>query len=424
MQLIDKRLNPSGKSLPNRQRFLRRARAIIKDAVSNASAGRPIRELEEGGAVVVPASGIDEPRFRRGPSGLREHVLPGNQDFLEGDRIPRPPGGGGSGGSGPEAGQGSGEDQFSIVLSADEFLDFFLEDLELPRLERRRLATMKAEGLRRAGYATAGSPANLAIGRTMRNALARRTALNRPHPEEIAALQTQIEEAEARGDSADDIAALKERISVLRRRSMMIPYIDPIDIRYRRFEATPRPIAQAVMFCLMDVSGSMTEHMKDVAKRFFMLLYVFLKRRYEHVDVVFIRHTDEAKEVDEDTFFHSRETGGTRVSTAFREMMRVLEERYPLDSWNIYAAQASDGDNERADNAETVELLRNHVLPVCQYFAYIEVGEPDRETGMSSLWKNYENLGDEAPAMRRVSTRQEIYPVFRELFQRQIAGAG
>ncbi|MBX9760687.1 MAG: YeaH/YhbH family protein [Beijerinckiaceae bacterium] len=423
MQLIDKRLNPSGKSLPNRQRFLRRARAIIKDAVSNASAGRPIRELEEGGAVVVPASGIDEPRFRRGPSGLREHVLPGNQEFLEGDRIPRPPGGG-AGGSGPDAGQGSGEDQFSIVLSADEFLDFFLEDLELPRLERRRLATMKAEGLRRAGYATAGSPANLAIGRTMRNALARRTALNRPHPEEIAALQAELEGAEARGASEEEIAALTERISVLRRRSMMIPYIDPIDIRYRRFEATPRPIAQAVMFCLMDVSGSMTEHMKDVAKRFFMLLYVFLKRRYEHVDVVFIRHTDEAKEVDEDTFFHSRETGGTRVSTAFREMMRVLEERYPLDSWNIYAAQATDGDNERADNAETVELLRDHILPVCQYFAYIEVGEPDRETGMSSLWKNYENLGEGAPAMRRVSSRQEIYPVFRELFQRQNAGAG
>lgn len=423
MQLIDKRLNPSGKSLPNRQRFLRRARAIIKDAVSNASAGRAVRELEEGGAVVIPASGIDEPRFRRGSSGLREHVLPGNQDFLEGDRLPRPPGGG-SGGSGSEPGQGSGEDQFSIVLSAEEFLEFFLEDLELPRLERRRIAQMKAQDLRRAGYATAGSPANLAIARTMRNALARRTALNRPRPDEIETLKAELEEARGRGADESEIDALQERISSLRRRSLMIPYIDPLDIRYRRFEATPRPIAQAVMFCLMDVSGSMTEHMKDVAKRFFMLLYVFLKRRYEHVDVVFIRHTDEAKEVDEDTFFHSRETGGTRVSTAFVEMMRVVAERYPIDSWNIYAAQASDGDNERSDNEETVALLRNEIMPICQYFAYIEVGEPDRDMGMSSLWKNYENLGDEAPAMRRVSSRQEIYPVFRELFKRQFSGAG
>jgi len=424
MQLIDKRLNPSGKSLPNRQRFLRRARAIIKKAVSNASAGRQIRELEEGGAVVVPATGIEEPHFRRGAGGMREHVLPGNQEFLEGDRIPRPQGGQGSGGSGPDAGQGSGEDQFSVVLSAEEFLDFFLEDLELPHLERRRMATMKAEGLRRAGFATSGSPASLAITRTMRNALARRTALSRPRPEELAALEQELAEATERGASEVDLVALRDRIAELRRRTRMIPYIDPIDIRYRRFETTPRPIAQAVMFCLMDVSGSMTEHMKDVAKRFFMLLYVFLKRRYEQVEVVFIRHTDEAKEVDEETFFHSRETGGTRVSTAFREMQRIAAERYPMDAWNIYAAQASDGDNERADNAETVELLVNDIIPICQYFAYIEVSEPDRELGMSSLWKNYENLGDQAPAMRRVSTRQDIYPVFRELFQRQHAGAG
>ena len=423
MQLIDRRLNPSGKSLPNRQRFIRRARAIIKEAVSNASAGRHIRELEEGGAVVIPASGIDEARFRRGQTGRRDHVLPGNQEFLEGDRLPRPPGGGASGGGGGQSGQGGGEDQFSIVLSADEFLHFFLEDLELPRLERRQIAAMKAETPRRAGYATAGSPANLAISRTMRNALARRTALNRPRPEEIAALEAEIEAAEARGADEDEIAPLIERIAVLRRRAMMIPYIDPLDIRYRRFEVTPRPIAQAVMFCLMDVSGSMTEHMKDVAKRFFMLLYVFLKRRYEHVDVVFIRHTDEAKEVDEDTFFHSRETGGTRVSTAFNEMMRVASERYPIDSWNIYAAQASDGDNEWADNAETVDILRSKVLPICQYFAYIEVGEPDRDTGLSSLWRTYEALGDHSPAMRRVSSRQEIYPVFRDLFQRQASGA-
>lgn len=422
MQLIDRRLNPSGKSLPNRQRFMRRARAIIKNAVSNASAGRHIRELEEGGAVVIPATGIDEVRFRRGQTGRRDHVLPGNQEFLEGDRLPRPPGGGGGGGSGDQAGQGNGEDQFSIVLSAEEFLDFFLEDLELPRLERRQIAAMKADTPRRAGYATAGSPANLAISRTMRNALARRTALNRPRPEEIAALEAEVEVARERGAAEGDIALLLERVSTLRRRAMMIPYIDPLDIRYRRFEVTPRPIAQAVMFCLMDVSGSMTEHMKDVAKRFFMLLYVFLKRRYENVEVVFIRHTDEAKEVDEDTFFHSRETGGTRVSTAFHEMMRVAGERFPLDSWNIYAAQASDGDNERADNMETVDILQKKVLPICQYFAYIEVGEPDRDIGVSSLWRTYEALGDGAPAMRRVTSRQEIYPVFRDLFQRHVSG--
>ena len=146
----------------------------------------------------------------------------------------------------------------------------------------------------------------------------------------------------------------------------LIPYIDPLDVRYRRFEAQPKPVAQAVMFCLMDVSGSMTEHMKDLAKRFYVLLYIFLKRRYKNVDVVFVRHTHQAQEVDEDTFFNSPETGGTVVSTALEVMQGVVAERYSPDSWNIYAAQASDGDNTASDNDKTAALLVDTILPVCQ----------------------------------------------------------
>ena len=140
-------------------------------------------------------------------------------------------------------------------------------------------------------------------------------------------------------------------------------YIDPLDVRYRRFEAHPKPVAQAVMFCLMDVSGSMTEHMKDLAKRFYVLLYIFLKRRYKNVEVVFIRHTHQASEVDEETFFNSPETGGTVVSTALEEMQRVINERYSPDNWNIYAAQASDGDNTASDNDKTAALLTKIILP-------------------------------------------------------------
>ena len=99
------------------------------------------------------------------------------------------------------------------------------------------------------------------------------------------------------------------------------------------------------MFCLMDVSGSMTEHMKDLAKRFYMLLYVFLKRRYRHVEIVFIRHTDRAEEVDEETFFHGPASGGTLVSSALQAMHDIVRSRFRPADWNIYAAQASDGDN-------------------------------------------------------------------------------
>jgi len=419
MDVIDRRLNPTGKSLPNRQRFLRRARKVIREAVREASADRSIRETGEGGVIVIPTGGIDEPRFRLGAKGSHERVLPGNREFVEGDRLPRPQGGGLGEGEGPGAGRGGGgEDDFQIALSASEFLDFFLEDLELPDLERRKLSKTETAGMRRVGFTTTGSPMNLAVTRTMRNALSRRIALRRPKFDEISVAESALEEAgdpEARSRLDTELAALKQR-------SRAIPYIDPIDLRFRRLEPAPRPIAQAVVFCLMDVSGSMSQHMKDIAKRFFMLLYVFLTKRYKHVEVVFIRHTDEAKEVDEDTFFHSRETGGTRVSTALSEMLRIVEDRYPRADWNIYVAQASDGDNEPGDNAMAAALMQERIMPISQYVAYLEVDEPHRH-GMarSSLWRTYESLKSPAPAMRRVTSRQEIYPVFRELFKRRLA---
>ena len=127
------------------------------------------------------------------------------------------------------------------------------------------------------------------------------------------------------------------------------------------------------MFCLMDVSGSMTAHMKDLAKRFFMLLHVFLTRRYTRVELVFIRHTDKAQEVDEETFFRSVETGGTLVSSAFVEMARIVKDRYDPASWNIYAAQASDGDNQPSDNEQTRELLKDPVTIQVESRAGFEV---------------------------------------------------
>jgi uncharacterized protein len=416
MDMIDRRLNPSGKSLPNRQRFLRRARKVIREAVREASADRSIKEAGEGGSIIIPIDGIEEPRLRIGSKGSHERVLPGNREFIEGDRLPRPPGGGGQAGSGSNSGSGGdGEDDFQVVLSASEFLEFFLEDLELPDLERRKLSNVETEGVRRGGFTTTGSPMNLAVTRTMRTAMSRRIALRRPRMSEIA-------EAEAEREKATDPEArarLEAEVALLKRRSRAIPYIDPIDLRYRRLERNPRPIAQAVVFCLMDVSGSMSQHMKDVAKRFFMLLYVFLSKRYKLVDVVFVRHTDEAKEVDEETFFQSRETGGTRVSSALLEMLRIVEDRYPPGDWNIYVAQASDGDNEPGDNALAASLMTERILPISQYFAYLEVDEPHHHgTSRSSLWRAYEAIAPEAPAMRRVTSRQEIYPVFRDLFRR------
>jgi hypothetical protein len=416
IHIVDRRLNPGSKSLENRQRFLRRAKALVQGAVKKTSQDRDIKDVLEGGEVTIPLDGMDEPRFRR-EGGTRDMVLPGNKKFVEGDWLPRP---NQSGGKGSGAGEGDSEDAFRFVLSREEFVDLFLDDLELPDLAKRKLAETESEGIQRAGYATSGSPANISISRTVGRALARRVALRRPRKDEIEALEAELAEC----DDATRRRELLAQLEAMKAKVKRIPFIDPIDIRYRRFETVPKPVAQAVMFCLMDVSGSMSEHMKDLAKRFYMLLYVFLKRRYKHVEIVFIRHTDRAEEVDEDTFFHGPASGGTLVSSALVAMNDIVRTRFRPSDWNIYAAQASDGDNMTSDSAVTGHLLTDKILPVCQFFAYLEVGEAANYTfdmPDSSLWTLYERLrNDGAPlSMRKVSERGEIFPVFQDLFKRR-----
>jgi uncharacterized sporulation protein YeaH/YhbH (DUF444 family) len=416
MHIVDRRLNPGSKSLENRQRFLRRAKALVQGAVKKSSQDRDIKDVLEGGEVSIPLDGMNEPRFRR-EGGTRDMVFPGNKKFIEGDILPRS---GEGSGRASDPGEGDGEDAFRFVLSRDEFVDLFLDDLELPDLAKRKLAEAESEGLRRAGYATSGSPANISVSRTVRLALARRVALRRPRPETIAELEAEIA---ACGDEARRVELMAE-LAALKAKLRRIPFIDPIDIRYRRFETMPKPVAQAVMFCLMDVSGSMSEHMKDLAKRFYMLLYVFLTRRYRHVEIVFIRHTDRAEEVDEDTFFHGPASGGTLVSSALQAMHEIVRSRFRPADWNIYAAQASDGDNSGSDGAAVSRLLTEMILPVSQFFAYLEVGETGGSTfdmPDSSLWTLYQRLrADGVPlSMRKVSDRSEIFPVFHDLFHRR-----
>lgn len=431
MHIVDRRLNPGGKSFANCQRFLRRAKDMVERAVHEASRDRAIDDLENPSEVTIPAEGTREPTFRQTRGTRRDLILPGNRDFVEGDLIDRPDGSG-EGSGGRVVGGGGQEDAFRFVLTRDEFLSIFLNDLELPDLAKRRIVDAEKEGLRRAGYTTTGNPANLSLSRTLQMSLSRRIALGRPKRQTIEQLERDLVEAELAGSPAAE--NIRNELDGLIKRRARTAYIDPLDLRYRRFERFPKPVAQAVMFCLMDVSGSMTEHMKDLAKRFFMLLHVFLSRRYTRVELVFIRHTDKAQEVDEETFFRSTETGGTVVSSALTEMARIIKDRYDPANWNIYGAQASDGDNLSSDNERTKELLQNVILPKCQYFAYLEVTHPTANDvefipheGRSSLWITYATLLKEKVSfqMRRVSRRDHIYPVFRQLFQRRGAsGAG
>ncbi len=427
--IIDRRHNPRGKSLGNRQRFVRRARSHIRRAVKENLRDRAVTDNESGESISIPRDDVHEPGFVQDPrAGERHRVLPGNHEFREGDRIPRPSGSGGSGGTeGSE--EGEGEDNFSFVLTREEFLDIFFEDLALPDMVKQRISAETAPVPQRAGFTRDGPPNRMNLVRTMQNSMSRRVALGRPSLATIQAIEEELERLRSGEIEPADGSSRERRITELEealergtKRRSQVPYIDPIDLRYNHFEKVQRPIAQAVMFCLMDVSASMDEDMKDLAKRFFMLLHLFLKRQYERVEVVFIRHTQHAEEVDEESFFHGRQTGGTIVSSAFQEMLRVVDERYPVDDWNLYLAQASDGDDAPSDVRRCADLLADQVLPICQYVAYVEIARDPAGRGSlplhSELWEAYEPLTEahEHFAARRIQRPSDIYPVFRDLF--------
>jgi hypothetical protein len=416
---IDRRVDGRNKSAVNRQRFIRRFKSQLKKAVNDAMHGRSIMDVDSGEQVSIPAKDISEPVFSHGPGGHREVIHPGNKEFVPGDRVPRPRGGKGGGGGGQASNSGMGEDDFIFTLSREEFLELFFEDLELPNLVKTQLAKVQEFKSVRAGFSSAGIPPNIDVVRSLKGALARRIALSAPYNAQLREKEQELEALLQETDDTDpQVITLQEDIVSLRARIRAIPFIDTFDLRYANRIRQPQPTSQAVMFCLMDVSGSMDKARKDLAKRFFTLLYLFLKRNYERIEVVFIRHHTVAKEVDEQEFFYSRETGGTVVSSALTLMRDIMRERYPISSWNIYAAQASDGDNWHHDSPTCRDLLSKAIMPFVRYFAYIEI-TPDRH---QSLWEAYEEVRQIFPqfAMRQIDGPADIYPVFRDLFKRQV----
>ncbi|EGV33133.1 UPF0229 protein yeaH [Thiorhodococcus drewsii AZ1] len=417
---IDRRLNGRNKSTVNRQRFLKRYKTQLKRAVADAVNKRSITDIDSGEKVGIPSRDISEPVFHHGKGGVRDMVHPGNREFMRGDKIRRPEGGSGEGSGQGKAGKGgTGEDDFVFELSREEFLDLLFDDLELPNLVRNQLIGTTEFKTVRAGYATQGAPTNIDVVRSLKGAIARRTALGAPSRARIRELEEEIEGLLATGIGEDDIQVRerREEIDRLKTRIAALPFIDTFDLRYQSFVKQPEPTSKAVMLCIMDVSGSMDQVRKNLAKRFFILLYLFLQRNYDKIEVVFIRHHTIAQEVDEQEFFYSRETGGTVVSSALNLAYEVVSERYDPSVWNIYAAQASDGDNWDSDSGVCRDILMQQIMPLMRYYAYVEITPRQHQ----SLWYAYQEVmaAHAHFAMQQIDGTDDIYPVFRELFKRQ-----
>ena len=421
VHFIDRRLNGKNKSAVNRQRFIRRYKTQLKKAVSDAVAKRSIQDVESGESISIPTRDISEPIFHQGKGGRKEMVHPGNDRFVTGEQIERPQGGGGQvgRGSGDASNSGEGADDFIFEISKDEYLDLLFDDLELPNMEKNQTAKLVETKNVRAGYTSNGVPANINIVRSLQNSLARRVVMQKGKKSQLSELEEQLAALGNDESTISERLLLEKEIAELKRRIAAVPFIDTFDLRFNNYVKRPSPSSQAVMFCLMDVSGSMDQPTKDMAKRFYILLYLFLTRTYKNVEVVYIRHHTQAKEVNEHDFFYSQETGGTIVSSALELMSEIMHSRYPASEWNIYAAQASDGDNWADDSPHCKELLAQQILPWVRYFSYIEITNRAHQ----SLWFQYEELAKAFPhfAMENIRSQEDIYPVFRELFKKRAA---
>lgn len=382
MTIIDKRKAGKNKSVENRQRFIKRYKQHIKKSIEENDGS--VSDAANNRRAKISKKDLKEPDFNLdSDTGRHKRVLPGNKQFESGDRISK---GSKSGKrAGKEGGGDSGEeeDSFSFVLTKDEFIDIYFSELALPDFIKQSLKDTKKMKWLRSGYSKEGIPPRLDILKTFKQAIARR------------------------------IATESSR------------FLDEIDLRYKHFVKKPVPILHAHVFFLMDVSGSMGEYEKMLAKKFFTLLYMFLNKEYEKIEVSFIRHTTDAQEVTEYEFFYSRESGGTIVSTGLRLVNEIINDRINLSETNVYVAQASDGDNYYNDETACMEELQK-LLEKVQYFAYIQTEEEERaeykaEHDLDDLFDLYGLAAQENRKLniKRIFSPEDIYPVFKELFSKK-----
>jgi len=405
MTIIDRTGQSKNKSASNRQRFLDRYKRQIRDAVSDSIYETGIKDIE--GSHEISIDGINQPYFGHESDGLWETVYHGNDSHSTGDRIDRPKQNSGRGKGDPSEDGDPFEDEFTFTLSKEEFMELFFEGLALPNFVKKSLAVAKEFKSVRAGYKKEGPASTLNVLRSMKAALGRKIAHGSKAEKRLKYLLDL------------DFPSIEEQREIieLQKKLDAIPFIDPIDLRYSNRVQVVTPSKNAVMFCVMDVSGSMGEEEKEISKRFFILLYLFLTKSYDKVEIVFIKHHTEAFEVTEHEFFYSRESGGTIVSTALELTGDIIQERFPASDWNIYVSQASDGDSTYSDAIECKHILLNRIMPLVQGYFYLEITSGTTQ----ALYDQYCLVAatQEHFALNTCSDVTTVWPVFRKFFSRE-----
>ncbi len=368
------------RSAGDRRRHRQLVRKAIRENIGHVISEESIIGQSGDKKLKVPVKGIKEYRFIFGENA--PGVGQGDGDSKPGQVVQRDRQG--AKGLPGEPGGDPGEDVYETEITMEELIDLLFEDLNLPDMERKRFHILESERLiKTKGYRIKGTRPRLSKKRSLVQKIKRKQGLERSRDGE-------------EGDSEP------------------VPFHEQ-DLRYHHKVVTPKVFSNAVVFCIMDTSGSMDTTKKYLARSFYFLLYRFLKTRYQNVEIVFISHHTEAKEVTEDEFFHKGESGGTMISSGYRKALQVIEERYNPALWNIYAFHCSDGDNFSNDNADAVRCARD-LADVSQLFGYGEI-KPVHSLSWSSMLEIYKEIKNENFVTVTIRSKDELWPAFQKFLK-------
>jgi len=384
MSVFKEHKSHADRSASDRRRHREKIDKAIRDGVTDIIADESIIGQSGKKKIKIPVKGIKQYRFLYGSNDKKKVGSSAGNDVSRGQKIPKKNQGQQQGSGSGKPGNEAGEEYYEVEITLEELASYLFDSLHLPELEKKQFKKMLTEKMKRHGYRNHGIRPRLDKKESVKKMLKRRN---------IAKRTKEID---------DDDFAFRES-----------------DLRYRHIKHKKTPNSSAVIFFVMDISGSMTKTKKYLSRSFFFLLYHFIRSKYDKTEIIFIAHDSNAHEVSEEQFFSRGSSGGTVVSSALEMVESVINKRYHPSAWNIYMFQCSDGDNWASDNEKVKDYIQK-LKEICQFIGYCEV-EPSAEkikwmTESTSLSDVYKDIHAPNVKQARITSKTDIWPAFKDFF--------
>lgn len=417
--IIDRRLSKRSQNSDNKEKFKERHNETIKRAIKEKLDNGSIKDIMDMDHLDIPIS--DQEADINIDRKNMDQVFIGNKKYRKGDTLPKPQDGEGKGN---KAGKGKGEDDFIYTVTKEDLEEYLYKHLQLPFLTEKMLKELSETQWKNAGYKAHGLPSNLSVVRSFRNAVGRQAAMEACIDEEIQGLSKEI--MDLKMQQKDYLTNVDKRLE-LKDFKKAIPFLDDVDLRYRYKDKKEVRTTKAVMICLMDVSGSMDENRKMIAKNFFILLALFLRHKYEKIEIVFVAHDVDARIVNEKEFFESTHSGGTQISSGLELVQDTIRNKYPPTRYNIYLAHATDGDNYPSDDNICINMFKAGLLPLLNMYVLLGTAiDKFRNSDDYAIYKGsfveyvqHESKENKKVIVSFIDEKEKVFDTFIDVFKKR-----